>query len=459
MTRYVWRWLAVSSIWLMAAASAETRPHYGGVLRVMTHTVLASLDPHDDSGLDSFHQCSVMMLMYDTLVTTDASGRIQPSLASSWQSQNGNRRWQFRLRHGIKFDDDTPLTAEGAAASLRFGNSDWSVSADGDSVVIEVKDGDPELPAELALPRNAIAKRNGDGRPYGTGPFRAMEWNPGKKLTFAANDNYWAGRPFLDGVEIEMGKSFRDQLTALDLGQADLVEIAPEQLHRASLEKHHVVSSRLVELVALLFAREATSVEEKNLRAALSLSIDRGSIRSVLLQGEGQATASILPNWLSGYGFAFPADFDLARARAELEQARSAMHAIPSRTIQYDASDPLARVLAERVTLNAKDAGFSLQPTVSASADLRIVRIPLVSADPWIDLTYTALLMGSPLPRTSGSVEEMYAAEQTLLQTQQLIPLLQLPVSYGSSGNLNGLEIRLDGTVSLASAWLEGRKP
>ena len=82
---------------------------------------------------------------------------------------------------------------------------------------IEREGSDPELLAELALPRNAIVKRNPDSTLSGTGPFHIVDWQPGKKLTLAADENCWRGRPFLDAIEIEMGKSFRDQMTALEL--------------------------------------------------------------------------------------------------------------------------------------------------------------------------------------------------------------------------------------------------
>ena len=142
--------------------------------------------------------------------------------------------------------------------------------------------------AELALPRNAIVKRTADNKPSGTGPFHIVDWQPGKKLALAAEENCWRGRPFLDAIEIEMGKSFRDQMTALELGKADLVEVAPEQTHRLSQEGRRLASSTPVELLALLFARDVASPEEKLLREALALSVERGSIRSVLLQGAGQ---------------------------------------------------------------------------------------------------------------------------------------------------------------------------
>ena len=75
------------------------------------------------------------------------------------------------------------------------------------------------LPAVLALPRYGIAKRGG-GKLAGSGPFAINRWDPGKKLTLTARDDYWGGRAFVDAIEIEMGKSFREQMIALDLGKS-----------------------------------------------------------------------------------------------------------------------------------------------------------------------------------------------------------------------------------------------
>ena len=449
-----WTWLAVSSLLLGAlTAAAETRPQYGGTLHVTTRAA-AALDPADSSVPDSFARRSLTWLLFDTLVTVDDSGRAKPALAESWQAARGNQRWQFRLRHGVKFHDGTPLNAEVAAASLRYVNPSWDVSADGDNLIIE-RDADPETLAELALPRNAIVKRDPD-RPNGTGPFHIADWQPGKKLVLAANDDYWRGRPFLDGVEIEMGKSFHDQMTALELGKADLVEVAPEQTHRVSQEGRRLASSAPIELLALLFTRDVSSSDEKALRDALGLSIDRGSIRSVLLQGAGQQTASLLPTWMSGYGFVFPSDADLAKARQLRNQVRSG----PAWTIGYDPNDPLARLLAERIALNAKDAGLSLQPTSSVTADLHLARIPLVTSDPWIALEDIVAKAGLPaLKSKGGSAEDLYAAEQSALAVERVIPLFHLPVSYAAALHLKNWVLHMDGSWDLADAWLENTKP
>jgi len=459
MKRFGWRWFVVNSMVVAvlvatSAANAETRPQYGGVLHVAMHASPTSLDPADWAQPESFARHSLTMLMFDTLVTVDENGHVQPSLATSWQALAGGQRGQLRIRRGVKFNDGTPLTPEIAASSLRAANPSWNVAADADSVVIDISD--QNLLEQLALPRNAIAKRTADNRPIGTGPFHIVDWQPGKKLALAAEDTCWRGRPFLDAVEIEMGRGFREQITALQLGKADLVEVAPEQTHRVSLDGRRLVSSNPIELWALVFTRDVASADEKLLRDALASSVERGSMRSVLLQGAGQATASILPNWMSGYGFVFPADADLTRARHAREQVRT----IPTWTVGYDGTDLLARVLVERIALNAKDAGLWLQPTSTTKADLRLVRIPLVSSDPWIALAGVATLAGiSAVKNPGGSVEDLYASENALLAMQRVIPLLHLPVSYASSPTLKNWGVRPDGSWALADAWLGIAKP
>src|SRR5207302_7246512 len=118
-------------------------------------------------------------------------------------------------------------------------------------------------------------------------------------------------------------------------------------------------------------------------------------------------------------GFVFPTEADLSRARHARDQVRS----IPPWTLGYDGGDPLARLLAERIALNAKDAGLSLQPTSSANADLRLARIPLGSLDPWIALAEVAARAGVHVEKSQGgSVESLYASESAMLSTQRVIP-------------------------------------
>src|SRR5215467_4483735 len=454
MKRIVWRCLAASSMLLVTLAQAETRPQYGGTLHVAMRAAPMTLDPADRSE-ESFGGRSITALLFDTLVVMDDSGRAQPALAETWQASRGNQRWEFRLRQGVKFADGTPLTANIMAASLRAANPAWNVSSSGSSVIIELEVADPELPAEVALPRNAIAKKNA-GDVIGTGPFYVIGWQAGKKLTLAANEEYWRGRSFLDDIEIEMGRNVRDQMTAFELRKADLIEVAPEQTHRFVQEGRGLTSSARIELLALVFSRDASSAQEKALRQALALSVERGSIRSFFFYNETETTGSLLPTWISGYGFVFSTQTDLQKAK----QLRAEARTVPNWTIGYDGNDPLLRLIAERVALNAKDAGLSLQPSSGSTTDLRVVRMAIASGNPWVAMNDLLGQIGMPAPKDkSGSMEELYTSEQAAVASGRVIPLFHLPQSYLSASDLKDWKVQADGSWDLTRAWLENSKP
>jgi ABC-type transport system substrate-binding protein len=446
--------LVATSLLLAGIAAGATRPRYGGTLRLAIRSAPISLDPADSDQPDFFARGNLLHLLFDTLVTLDDRGAPQPALASAWQPEPNNQRWQFYLRQGVRFEDGTPVTTDAVAASLRVANPKWRVFFSGEAVVVECDSPTPNLPAELALPRNGIAKR--DGKLTGSGPFAITRWDPGKRLTLVARDDYWGGRGFVDSIEIEMGKNFREQMIALDLGKADLIEVAPEQAHRAAMEGRRVENSAPLELMALVFAHDRQSPDEGRLRQSLALSIDRGSINNVLLQGGGEPAGGLLPNWMSGYGFLFPTEGNLTSAR----QAGGEVRQAPSWTLGYDARDPVARVVAERIALNARAAGLGLQLTMATSADLRLVRIPLTSLNAPTALTTLAAALGLPQPKFSGnSVYDLYLAEAALLQSQRVIPLLHLRAASALSGTVRNWNGDRAGNWRLQEVWLGTEKP
>ena len=453
--------LVAVSLSLAIAAPARTRPHYGGTLRVAIGEAPASLDPAESNRPGNPMLPSLSRLIFDTLVTVDARGQAEPALSPSWQADPSYQRWQFSIRRGVAFHDGTAVSSDAVAASLRTANPDWKVFATGEAVIIECNAPTPYLAAVLALPRYGIAKRTG-GKVVGSGPFAIERWDPGKKLRLSARDDYWGGRAFLDSIDIEMGKSFREQMIALDLGKADLVEVAPDQARHAVLEGRRVESSPPAEWMGLVFTRDVQSAEDGKLREALARSIDREAMNNVLLQGGGEPAGTLLPGWMSGYAFLFPTAIDLQGAR----QARDAVRQAPAWTLGYDASDPLARVIAERIALNARDAGLTIQTTASATADIRLVRTRLPSLDAWVALSELARSLGLPQPKFDGNplqqtadASRTYAAENTLLQSQRVIPLLHLRTAVALGANVMGWREDPDGSWRLQDVWLETGKP
>ena len=442
--------VAISLFW--GSALAATRPHYGGTLRVLVRAAPASLDPADleKTGVAGGN---LSRLLFDTLVSLDDRGIALPGLATSWQSDSSNQRWQFSLRRGITFSDGTPLSAENVAAALRVANSTWRVSPDAETVVIQLEAPDTNLPAELALVRHSIVRRDG-AKISGTGPFTVTQWQPGKKLTLAAREDYWGGRPFLGSLEIDLSNDPRPQ--AVDWARYQLEEIAPQQARRAAGSGHRTGASSPSDLLALVFTRAAASAEEGRLRDALSLSIDRKVFIDVLLQGGGEPARGLLPGWMTGYDSLFSSETNLPLARQVVSETKQKA----SWSLGYEGNDPVARLLAERIALNANDAGIKLSPTTSNSADLRLVRLSMVSLDPQIALASLAANTGMTPPKfNNNSSEELYSAERALLQTQRAIPLVHLKAAFALAGSVNNWTDSRNGDWHLADVWLGANKP
>jgi peptide/nickel transport system substrate-binding protein len=430
-------------------APAATRPRYGGTLRVTLQSAPNTLElPANSVPADYWDAARALSLVADNLVTVDAQNRAHPALADTWQSDATARHWQFTLRRGVKFHDGSAASAGAIAQILGALHSDWNVHSSGDSLAIDTEASTPSLLAELALPRNLILKRNASGLPIGTGAFRVAEWQPGRLLKLAANEESWAGRPFLDAVEIEFGKSLREQAIALELGKTDVIEGAPQAT--GSNVSPRIRTSLPVELMALVFSANSKA-QDARLREALALSIDRKPIQSVLLKGAGEPTASVLPNWMTGYSSVFSTQANVQRAKVVLAGSRQ-----PALTLSYDPRDAQAQLIAERIALITREAGIIVQVSLSGADDLRLVRVVLPSADPATSLREAARQLGFPQPSLRGNaVEDLYQAEHTLLDGHAVIPLFHLPLATAASGRVRDWAPDSLGGWNLQDLWLE----
>ncbi len=378
--------LLVAAILLLAAnavtlrAAPSTRPAYGGTLRVQINQRIASIDPRQWPS--DFARAAAAerldSLVFDRLVRFDDRGAPQPALAASWQHDAQSKRWQFLLRKEVKFSDGASLTPEAAALAIQqlLGNS-FDVSATSDSIVILADHPVTALPAMLAQGRYFIFRTADDGSLAGTGPFRVAEWpasDAPAKLILEANESCWAGRPFVDKIELTMGVDPKQQANAIEFGQADVVELPAPQVRREAQRGVRTVSSDAVELFALQFDIARPAVQDARIRQAISLSIDRASIADVILQRQGVVAGSLLPNWISGYAHLFPISTDAARAKELLAASgRENSHPAPL-VLVYDSVDEEARAVADRVAVNLKEAGIAVQVSAQPASGENGVR-------------------------------------------------------------------------------------
>ncbi|MBZ5660402.1 MAG: ABC transporter substrate-binding protein [Acidobacteriia bacterium] len=404
----------------------------------------------------------LVSMVFDRLVRFDERGMLQPALAISWQHDAQSKRWQFLLRKGVKFSDGAALTPEAAALAVQqlLGNS-FDVSATSDSVMILADHPMPDLPAILAQGRYFIFRTSDDGSLAGTGPFRVAEWPAGDasaKIVLAANESCWAGRPFVDKIELTMGVDAKQQANAIEFGQADVVELRAPQVRREAQRGVRTVSSEPVELFALQFDMARPAVQDVRLRQAISLAIDRASIADVILQRQGMIAGGLLPNWISGYAHLFPVAMDLPHAKELLAaRGREVSHPSPLAVV-YDSGDEEAHAVADRVAVNLKEVGIAVQVSGQpagkmTSADMRLVRRRIAAPDPSLALGELLTSFGEPAAEME-TLEQTYAAERAPIDAFRIIPLVHVSESYGLSPQVRDWMAPRWGGWRLEDVWL-----
>jgi len=292
----------------------------------------------------------------------------------------------------------------------------------------------------------------GYGMPDLARAFVITRWEAGRRAVYAADENAPGGRAFLDAVEIEMARPLRDQSIDLELGKTDVAELGLGELRRQPAGRK-VWPSAPVRLVALVFSPR---VEDARIREALALAVDRAAIHNVLLQRQGEVSAALLPQWLSGYAFLFPVAADAAKARTLVAGIPAAV-----RAISLGVEDAAARPIAERIALNARDAGLAVSVVpLAAGADARLVEVRIGSMDPALALASTAASLGLPEPPRADSPEALYAVERALLEGFRVIPLFHLPDVYGVNPRVKGRPgITPLGEWRFENLWVEGGPP
>ena len=331
----------------------------------------------------------------------------------------------------------------------------------------------------------------------------------------AANEEFREGRPFVDAIEIAMGRASHERLVDLELSKTDLTEIAPQDARRAAEQGVRVSASQPDELLALVFvggnagpnaaaaasarltgkvSGQATGQETgpangpardgaaaQALGQALSLAIDRVAIVNFILQKTGEPAGGLLPQWSSGTAFLFPA---AAPTAADLEHAKELWKQIAASgplVLGYDSADPLEQSVAERIAVNAKEAGVPVRaqaiPVAGAGAEksrgvglsaahveLQLVRwrmtspLPAAALKDFLARIYSGPLAGGEAGAfpESASPEDIYKQQRTVLNSYRVVPLVWLPQVYGLSARVRDWKAPGPGeNWPLADVWLD----
>src|SRR5262249_47492767 len=136
---------------------------------------------------------------------------------------------EFKLRSGVKFHDDSSLTAEDVKFSIerlldpKFASPNRSKVAEIDRIEIadpltlriyskrpfaplltfltNTRTGTQIVPkaAVLAMGDEAFARK-----PIGTGAYKVTSWSPGQALTLEAHESYFGGAPRIKTIDVPL---------------------------------------------------------------------------------------------------------------------------------------------------------------------------------------------------------------------------------------------------------------
>ncbi|MGO4317914.1 ABC transporter substrate-binding protein [Agrobacterium sp. MCAB5] len=290
------------------SGQASAAPRRGGHLRVglaggtSTDTLDPTATPVDSGFL-------TLATMRSTLVGMDSKGELVPNLAESWEPSKDLTQWVFNIRKGATFHSGKTVTADDVVASLNLHRGDETASpakallqpitkiaADGPNrVVITLESPDVDFASLLRTDFLVILPSKGGNvdraSKDGTGPYSLESFEPGQRMRFTRNANYWDldNYGFLDSAEIVIIADAAARMNALRSGRVDLVNSVDLKtagmLKRVPGIKVEDVPSGLYYGLPML--TDVAPFNDNNVRLALKYAINRQEIVDKVLLGHG----------------------------------------------------------------------------------------------------------------------------------------------------------------------------
>lgn len=268
--------------------------------------------------------------VYSALVRYDLE-TLEPvgDLAESWEVSDDGMTYTFTLRDGVTWHDGEPFNADDVVYTI---NDVWmnpdvpfylannfrliKMAAKVDDLTVEVtlSQPQPSLPVLLGynamiLPEHLLGDLSAQEmvnpseflqNPIGTGPFEFAGYSPGSYVQLNANEDYFAGAPYLDAMTFRVVPDANAQLSMLQSGEIDLVVIEPFQLE--SVEGNPAIQIQSVpitrhEFIALNNGVGALS--DPAVRRALTMGLDREQLLQAVFAGRGQVATGPFPPTMS----------------------------------------------------------------------------------------------------------------------------------------------------------------
>jgi dipeptide transport system substrate-binding protein len=294
--------------------------------------------------------------------------KITPALAESWEVSPDGLEYTFRLREGVAFqttENFTPSREFNADDVLYSFGRQWSAEHPyhdvsggsyeyfngmgmGDLIkdIVRVDDhtvkfvlNQPEAPfiANMAMDFASIMSaeyaekmmeagtpEKVDLEPVGTGPFQLVAYQKDAVIRYKAHPDYWAGKAPLDNLIFAITPDPSVRWQKVQAGECHVMPY-PNPADLEAIDAHEDVELMRQEglnVGYLAFNTEKKPFDDKRVRQALNMAINKQAIIDVVFQGAGKAAKNPIPPTIWSYNddtSDYP--YDPERAKAMLAEA------------------------------------------------------------------------------------------------------------------------------------------
>lgn len=349
----------------IALAATGTQVLAENTLRWTSQGDALTLDPHSQNEGPTV---ATNGMMYESLVTRDTDLTLQPELAVSWESMEGNI-WRFTLRQGVKFQGGEDFTAEDVEFSITRAKHEKSDFKEQVKSIMEVKIIDdhtidfvtdeinPILPNQLTSfyimdkgwseANNVVTPQDFAGseetfavrNTNGTGPYKLVSRAPDELTVLEKNPDWWGTGEFpgnIDRIEYRPIGNAATRVAALLSNEVDFILDPPLQDLQRIDAADGLKTDTVAQIRTIFFGMDqgieelrTSNIKGKNpfadqrVREAMNMAIDRKAIQRVVMEGLSYPAGMITSPGVLGNSPEQDAEipFDLTKAQALMDEA------------------------------------------------------------------------------------------------------------------------------------------
>jgi peptide/nickel transport system substrate-binding protein len=254
-------------------------------------------------------------MVFNGLVKYDKEMNTVGDLAESWDVSTNGLVITFHLRKGVKWHDGKPFTSADVLFTYQVTVDPKTPTAYAgdflkvkkaeaiDDYTFRVTYDKPFAPALISWGNAIMPKHLLSGKditksplarhPIGTGPYKFKEWVAGQKIVLVSNENYFEGRPYIDGRITRIIPDTATMFLELRARGIGLMGLTPLQytrqtennLFRENFNKYRYLSFAYTYLG---FNLKNPLFTDKRVRQAISYAINKDEIISGVLLGLGK---------------------------------------------------------------------------------------------------------------------------------------------------------------------------